>query len=42
MNNTEIKGKWKQIKGNAKQQYGVTFKPNHHENTRKFLFRKRN
>ncbi|MDX1461837.1 MAG: CsbD family protein [Marinirhabdus sp.] len=25
MNDTEIKGKWNQIKGNAKQQYGITF-----------------
>ena len=25
MNSEELKGKWNQIKGNAKQQYGVTF-----------------
>ncbi len=25
MNSTELKGKWNQIKGNAKQQYGVSF-----------------
>ncbi|NND89087.1 MAG: CsbD family protein [Flavobacteriaceae bacterium] len=25
MNSTELKGKWNQIKGNAKQQYGITF-----------------
>lgn len=25
MNTTEMKGKWKQIKGNVKQQYGITF-----------------
>lgn len=25
MNTTELKGNWNQIKGNAKQQYGVTF-----------------
>jgi uncharacterized protein YjbJ (UPF0337 family) len=25
MNDTEMKGKWNKIKGNAKQQYGITF-----------------
>ena len=25
MNSTELKGKWNKIKGNAKQQYGITF-----------------
>lgn len=25
MNTTEIKGKWNQIKGKAKQQYGISF-----------------
>jgi len=25
MNSDQVKGKWKQIKGKAKQQYGITF-----------------
>ncbi|GEQ86631.1 CsbD family protein [Patiriisocius marinistellae] len=25
MNTTELKGKWNQIKGKAKEQYGMTF-----------------
>lgn len=25
MNTTELKGKWNQVKGNAKQKYGISF-----------------